>query len=150
VIIAEATNPVDKTIQTATATFTCPLALPNPTGNPPTAGSCNQAQSQLFSTLTVYNEGLNTSNWVITASSATGTADVIHCGPGWPLANGGSVCSATYPLGTIVTLTAPAQSGVSFGGWSTNCLAQGTVSSTGPNSCTVQLTTNDTVGGIFN
>jgi uncharacterized protein YjdB len=150
VIIAEATNPVDKTIQTATATFTCPLALPNPTGNPPTAGSCNQAQSQLFSTLTVYNEGLNTSNWVITASSATGTADVIHCGPGWPLANGGSVCSATYPLGTIVTLTAPAQSGVSFGGWSTNCLAQGTVSSTGPNTCTVTLTTNDTVGAIFN
>jgi uncharacterized protein YjdB len=150
VIIAEATNPVDKTIQTATATFSCPLILPNLTGNPPTPGSCNQAQNQLFSTLTVYNEGLNTSNWVITASSATGTADVIHCGPGWPLANGGSVCSATYPLGTIVTLTAPAQSGVSFGGWSTNCLAQGTVSSTGPNSCTVQLTTNDTVGGIFN
>jgi uncharacterized protein YjdB len=150
VIIAEATNPVDKTIQTATATFSCPLILPNLTGNPPTPGSCNQAQNQLFSTLTVYNEGLNTSNWVITASSATGTADVIHCGPGWPLANGGSVCSATYPLGTIVTLTAPAQSGVSFGGWSTNCLAQGTVSSTGPNTCTVTLTTNDTVGAIFN
>ena len=39
-IIAEAKNPADGTIQTATATFNCPLALPNPNGDPPTPGSC--------------------------------------------------------------------------------------------------------------
>jgi hypothetical protein len=154
VIIAEATNPGDGTIQTATATFNCPLVLPNPTGNPPTPGSCftgSQAPS-LLATLTVYNQGLNTSNWLVTASSATGTANVIHCGPGWSGDgnSGGSVCTATYPIGTVVTLTAPAQTGVNFGGWTSNCTGQGTVTAAGPNSCTVTLSTNDTVGGIFN
>ena len=75
-IIAEATNPADGTIQTATATFDCPLVLQNLTGNPPTPGSCypgSQAYS-LLATLTIYNEGLNhyDRNWEVTASSATG------------------------------------------------------------------------------
>jgi uncharacterized protein YjdB len=160
-IIAEAVNPQDGTIQTATATVACPLVLPNPAGNPPTPGSCYPGSegSSLLSTLTVYNEGLNTTsdpgvtaNWLITASSATGTADVIHCGPGWVNNgnSGGSVCTATYPVGTTVTLTAPAQKGVNFGGWSYNCAAQGTVTAVGPNTCTVNLTTDETVGAIFN
>ncbi|MGA1982199.1 MAG: Ig-like domain-containing protein [Acidobacteriaceae bacterium] len=152
-IIAEATNPSDGTIQTATAVFNCPLSLPNPTGNPPTPGTCYPGTQSpaLLSTLTVYNEGLNTTNWEITASSSTGTPDVIHCGPGWALngGTGGSVCTATYPVGTTVTLTAP-KTGANFGGWSYNCAAQGTVTAAGPNSCTVTLTTNDTVGAIFN
>ena len=160
-IIAEAVNPLDGTIQTATANVACPLVLPNPAGNPPTPGTCYPGSqgSSLLSTLTVYNEGLNTTsdpgvvpNWLITASSATGTANVIHCGPGWA-ANGnigGSVCTATYPVGTTVTLTAPTQKGVSFGGWSYNCAAQGAVTSNGPNTCTVNLTTDETVGAIFN
>jgi hypothetical protein len=152
-IIAEATNPSDGTIQTATAVFNCPLTLPNPTGNPPTPGTCYPGTQSpaLLSTLTVYNEGLNTTNWEITASSSTGTPDVIHCGPGWALngGTGGSVCTATYPVGTTVTLTAP-KTGANFGGWSYNCSAQGTVTAAGPNSCTVTLTTNDTVGAIFN
>jgi uncharacterized protein YjdB len=145
VIIAEAKSS-DGTIQTATATFNCPLVLPNP---PTVAGSCytgSQAPS-LLATLTVYNEGLNTTGWLVTAPSATGTANVLHCGPG--STSGGSVCVATYPIGTTVTLTAPAESGVSFGGWSSNC-TQTAVNATGPNSCTVTLTTNDTVGAIFN
>ena len=152
-IIAEATNPSDGTIQTATAVFNCPLTLPNPTGNPPTPGTCYPGTQSpaLLSTLTVYNEGLNTANWEITASSSTGTPGVIHCGPGWALngGTGGSVCTATYPVGTTVTLTAP-KTGANFGGWSYNCSAQGTVTAAGPNSCTVTLTTNDTVGAIFN
>jgi uncharacterized protein YjdB len=159
VIIAEATNPLDGTIQTANATFACPLALPNLNGNPPTAGTCNpnQIYPGLLATLTVYDEGLNSSstspNWLVTAPSATSATDiVIHCGPGWTNngKTGGSVCTATYPINTVVTLTAPAQSGVVFGGWTSNCVAQGTVSATGPNTCTVTLTTNDTVGAIFN
>jgi flavin reductase (DIM6/NTAB) family NADH-FMN oxidoreductase RutF len=159
VIIAEASSS-DGTIQTATATFNCPLALPNPLGNPPTPGTCNpgsQAPS-LLATLTVYNEGLNTTNWLVTAASATGTPNVLHCGPG--SASGGSVCVATYPVGTTpVILTAPAN-GAAFGGWSYNCTpsnASGVAlpgpvfwTAAGPNYCTVTLTTNDTVGAIFN
>ena len=122
-IIAEYANP-DGTIQTATATFNCPLALPNPTGNPPTPGSCYTGEAgPLKATLTVYGEGLNTTNWLVTAPSATGTPDVIHCGPGWAAdgGTGGSVCVGIYPIGTTVTLTAPAQTGVNFGGWTYNC-----------------------------
>jgi hypothetical protein len=156
-IIAEATSS-DGTIQTATAQFNCPLILPNPNGNPPTPGSCfpGSQASGLLVTLTVYNEGLNTTNWLVTAPSATGTADVVHCGPGWAAdgKTGGSVCTATYPLGTTVTLTAPTQTGVAFGGWSYNCTPVQAATAAGPNSCTVSLGTsgssNVTVGAIFN
>ncbi len=124
-IIAEAIAD-DGSVQTATATFACPLTLPNPNGDPPTPGSCYPGSqgAGLLSTLTVYNEGLNTTNWEITAPSATGTPNVLHCGPGWTGA-GGSVCTATYPLGVTtpsgnpgVVLTAQ---GGAFGGWSLNC-----------------------------
>jgi hypothetical protein len=162
-IIAEAMSS-DFTIQTATATFNCPLVLPNP---PTTAGSCfsgSQAVS-LLSTLTVYNEGLNTTDWQVTAPSATGTPDVIHCGPGWSLKGGagGSVCTASYPNGTTVVLTAPAGAGA-FGGWSTTCTPLVPINAAGPNSCSITIgnvtatgtpdvntgNSNVTVGAIFN
>jgi uncharacterized protein YjdB len=174
-IIAEATNPADGTIQTATAQFNCPLGLPNPNGDPPTPGTCipgTQAVS-LLETLTIYNEGLNNTSWEITAPSATGTANVIHCGPGWALSGqlGGSVCVATYPLGTTVILKA---SGAQFGGWSYNCTPSDSlgntipavaITATGPNYCVVAFSpgvaatpttpaippnTQLTVGAIFN
>ncbi len=147
-ITAEATGS-NGTLVTATATFACPLIIPTPT----TAGSCfpgSQAPA-LLATLTVYNEGLNTTTWEVTAPSATGTPNVLHCGPGWTLngGTGGSVCAATYPVGSTVTLTAPANAGA-FGGWSYNCANTGPITAGGPNSCTVTLTTDDTVGAIFN
>jgi hypothetical protein len=147
-IIAEATDAQTGSIQTATASFSCPLVLPTPT----TAGSCfpGSEASSLLSTLTVYNEGLNTSNWLVTAPSATGTPNVLHCGPGSAGAGlGGSVCVATYPVGTTVILTAPAGAGA-FGGWSYNCVPLAAISAAGPNSCEVTLTFDDTVGAIFN
>jgi uncharacterized protein YjdB len=159
VIIAEAKNPADGTIQTATATFNCPLVLPNP---PTTPGSCFPGSQTpgLLQTLTVYNEGLNpndaTGNWLVTASSASGTPNVLHCGPGWkpPLGDTGSVCSATYPLNTTVVLTAPAQQGVAFGGWSDSCTPNPVIPDpVGPNTCTIKITdtnTQVTVGAIFN
>ena len=157
-IIAEAKDPATGSIQTATATFSCPLVLPNPNGNPPTPGSCvpGSQASGLKVTLTIYNEGLNTTNWLVTAPSATGTPNVIHCGPGWVADGntGGSVCTAAYPLGTTVTLTAPAQTGVAFGGWSWTCTPLVPINAAGPNSCQVTLGTggnsNVTVGAIFN
>ena len=147
-IIAEATDPTTGSIETATATFSCPLVLPTPT----TAGSCfpGSQASSLLSTLTVYNEGLNTTNWLVTAPSATGTPNVLHCGPGSTGAGlGGSVCVATYPVGTTVVLTAPAGAGA-FGGWSYNCVPLAGITAAGPNSCQVTLTFDDTVGAIFN
>jgi hypothetical protein len=100
--------------------------------------------------LTVYNEGLNTTTWLVTAPSATNTPNVLHCGPGSSAASlGSSVCVATYPVGTTVTLTAPAGAGA-FGGWSYNCTPTAAITAGGPNSCTVFLTTNDTVGAVFN
>jgi hypothetical protein len=142
-ITAEVTGS-DGSLQLASASFNCPLVLPTPT----TAGSCypGSQTASLLATLTVYNEGLNTKNWLVTAPSATGTPNVLHCGPA---STNGSVCVATYPVGTSVTLTAP-DTGAAFGGWSSNCTNIGTITATGPNSCTVRLTTNDTVGAIFN
>jgi hypothetical protein len=152
-IIAEATGS-DGSIQTATATFSCPLVLPDPTTHPPTPGSCWTGQvGPLKATLTVYGEGLNTTNWLVTGPSATGTPDVIHCGPGWAAGggSGGSVCTGIYPIGTTVTLTAPARTGVAFGGWTYNCTPTATITAPGPNSCTIVLgQTNATVGAIFN
>ena len=169
VIIAEATDPTTGSIQTATATFNCPLVEPNPAANPPVPGTCypGSQASGLKVTLTIYNEGLNTTNWLVTAPSATGTQNVIHCGPGWMndetggVPNtGGSVCTGVYPLGTTLTITAPAQTGVAFGGWSWDCKPVLAVNATGPNSCTVYLgeldpttgfySSNVTVGAIFN
>jgi hypothetical protein len=171
VIIAEAKS-TDGTIQTATATFTCPAPEV-----PPKPGQCFQGSQvpALLSTLTVYNEGLNTTNWQVTAPSATavpGDQPVLHCGPGWALNGGagGSVCTATYPLTTNgsqtkIVLTAPKGAGL-FGGWSYNCLPSdssgnllnpATITEGGPNSCLVTFTPNDanqgpniTVGAIFN
>jgi uncharacterized protein YjdB len=176
VIVAEA-QATDGTIQTATATFNCPLVLPNTeTGAiAASAGSCYPGEppaQTLLSTLTIYNEGLNTTNWEVTAPSATGTPDVLHCGPGWTL-GGGSVCTATYPVDTLTPAGTPgvvleAQGGA-FGGWSYNCTpsdSQGNYltappywTAAGPNYCVAPVETiyqgqpvelNTTVGAIFN
>jgi hypothetical protein len=160
-IIAEA-KASDGTIQTATATFTCTV----PT-NPLQPDQCYQGSQApaLLATVTVYNEGLATSGWEVTAPSATGTPNVLHCGPG--STSGGSVCVATYPVGTPVVLTA---TGANFGGWSYDCLPSDIngnllnsnkaidatlITSTGPNYCVVQQAipaqaTNLAVGAIFN
>jgi uncharacterized protein YjdB len=170
VIVAEAMGS-DGTIQTATAAFSCPLVLPvaavPPTattpGTPAVPGSCftGSQTSALLSTLTVYNEGLNTNtsmNWQVTAPSVSNppTPNVLHCGPGYT-GSGGSVCTATYPVGATVVLTA---TGGAFGGWSVSCqpvtdatgsiLYSGPPIQNGPNYCKVTLTTDDTVGAIFN
>jgi hypothetical protein len=149
-IIAESQS-TDGTIQTATATFSCPYQLPDP----PTPGSCYPGQAPaeaLLATLTVYNEGLNTTNWYVTAPSATGTPNVLHCGPGWAAngGTGGSVCTATYPAGVTSPSGNPGVviegQGGAFGGWSYNCspsdadgdlLAADAWTATGPNYCLV-------------
>ena len=163
-IIAEVTDPVTRSIQYATASFSCPYVAPCPCTlangcnpaiascpNGPVAGSCypGSQASALLSTVTVYNEGLNTTNWLVTAPSATGTPNVINCGPG--AGSGKSVCVATYPIGTPFTLTAPAGTG-KFGGWSSNCTpVPNPPTEAGPNQCILTPTdASETVGAIFN
>jgi hypothetical protein len=161
-IYAVAANPDGTVVYSPSVTFNCPY-VPYDPGDPtatppvqPTLGSCNDhtVASGLLVTLTVWNAGLNTSNWLLQADSATGTPNVINCGPGVGAGNT-SVCTASYPLGTTVKITAPAQPGVDFGGWSWNCQPIGAVTKAGPNVCQVTLgndptTSNDSVGAIFN
>jgi uncharacterized protein YjdB len=175
-IYVTATNPDGTLVYSPAVTFSCPLVEPT-AGN---VGSCNPETiaNPLLVTLTVFNAGLNpnftgnpntTGNWLVTAPSATGTANVIHCGPGSSAAGfGASVCSAPYPIGAQVTLTtitsatsgASPGDGVAFGGWSYNCGANPNPSiAFGTNTCTVTLgndtsntspTSNVSVGAIFN
>jgi hypothetical protein len=105
--------------------------------------------SEQLATLTVYNAGENTTTWMVTAPSNTNPAySLIHCGPDSGNNTGGSVCEGNYPIGSFVTLTETSP-GSSFGGWSDNCETAPNTPNTTP-TCTVQLTTNETVGAIFN
>lgn len=176
--IANSGTPPLETIQTATATFSCPQVLPLAGVTNPSCYPNEPPPEELLATLTIYNEGLNTSNWLITAASATGVADVLHCGPGWNLLGNttGSVCTITYPIGTQGVLLKAEQInqgtlGGTFGGWSFNCnLSDSTgnttnppaISAAGPNYCVAPLNgtesgnagtvqgINTTVGAIFN
>ncbi|MGD0789607.1 MAG: Ig-like domain-containing protein [Terracidiphilus sp.] len=197
-IYAVAANP-DGTLVNSSVTgngmavFNCPYVAPTyatvtttlPNGTTTTTydysdilniGECNYltVANSLLSTLTVFDAsltstGLNQANWLITAPSATGTPNVIHCGGTTEQATlQGSVCEATYPNGSVITLTAPAEPGVNFGGWSDNCLSTNptTPSAAGPNSCTVVVggncsynsqsatymceSSNVTIGAVFN
>jgi Big-like domain-containing protein/List-Bact-rpt repeat protein len=153
VITAEAIDS-NGSIATATANVGCPYILPNP---PTVPGSCYNTVPRLLATLTFYNEGLNTTNWLVTACDPNNPSPtctpVLNCGPG--AGSGKSVCTATFPLltnslPTKVTIIAPARAGVNFGGWSSNCTNTGTVTQAGPNTCTITMNTDETVGAIFN
>lgn len=144
VIYAEATNPDGTVVLSNPQTFTCI--------NP--AGFCDQSVAHpQFATLTVYNAGENTTTWLVTAPSDTGTPNLIHCGPGSKAS--GSVCTGTYETGSTVVLT-ESPTGSGFGGWSSGdgapgvgCVpAAGTTLLNSP-TCTVTLDGNTSVGAIF-
>jgi hypothetical protein len=130
VIVAEASNP-DGTMATALATFSCPI------------NQCGAPVSAQLATLTIYNAGAGT-DWTIT--DGTG---VIHCAGAGNHGYSTSVCEANYPVGATVTLTETPTSPTTFGGWSANCEAALNTPNTTP-TCTLQLTTSETVGAIFN
>jgi hypothetical protein len=70
-----------------------------------------------------------------------GTGTVTSSPAGINCNGSGAGCTAYFPLGSSVTLTATPGG---FGGWSANC----TPNTTTP--CTVTMNTNQTVGAIFN
>jgi len=72
-----------------------------------------------------------------TSGSGTGTVTSTPAG-----INCGTTCSASYPFGTAVTLTAAPTTGSTFGGWSGACLGTGT--------CTVTLTSATAAAATFN
>jgi hypothetical protein len=144
-IYAEMSNPDGTVVLSNSQTFTC---------LDPNTKVCDQdvATPQL-ATLSVYNAGANTTTWLVTAPSDTGTPNLIHCGPGSK--TGGSVCTGTYETGSTVVLT-ESPTGSGFGGWSSGdgvagvgCApATGTTLLNSP-TCTVTLTGNTSVGAIF-
>lgn len=81
--------------------------------------------------LTVYSVGLGT-------GTVTSPGGIINCTP-----TGGAGCTANFPLGTTVVLTAVPATGSTFGGWSSNCIVNGAT-------CTITLNNNEPVGAIFN
>jgi hypothetical protein len=143
VIYAEATNPDGTVVLSNPQTFTC--KAPD--------GTCDQGvASPQFATVTFYNAGENTTTWLVTAPSDTGTPDLIHCGPGWTGA-GGSVCTGTYETGSTVVLTA-SPTGAGFGGWNAGDGISGGVGCQETNlltspTCTLTLTGDTSVGAIF-
>jgi len=158
-VYAVAANPDGTLVYSPAVTFNCPLQVPTPTS----VGTCNPETiaDPLLVTVTVFNAGLNTTNWLVTAPSATGTPNVIHCGPGSVAAGlGNPVCSAPYPIDARVTLTAPAGYG-QFGGWSYTCqtISPNPSQAGVTNTCTMTVgndtsstnpTSNVSVGAIFN
>jgi uncharacterized protein YjdB len=158
-VYAVAANPDGTLVYSPAVTFNCPLQPPTATSN----GTCNPETiaDPLLVTVTVFNAGLNTTNWLVTAPSATGTPNVIHCGPGSVAAGlGNPVCSAPYPIDARVTLTAPAGYG-QFGGWSYTCqtISPNPSQAGVTNTCTMTVgndtsstnpTSNVSVGAIFN
>ena len=128
-ITAIATNP-DGTVVTGAASFSV------------VAGTINPQQA----TLGVVLMGTGAGSGLVTAPSPqnpTGPT-VISCTTAQ-----GSSCSQPFTTGSTVTLTATPSNGAQFGGWSANCTPTAAINPGGANSCTITMTTNETVAAIF-
>ncbi|MBV8673003.1 MAG: Ig-like domain-containing protein, partial [Acidobacteriaceae bacterium] len=118
-------NATDGSAITATATFQWP---PNQTDSGSTG----------LDTLAVYGAGSG-------SGTVTGP-DAINCSyPGASPASPGAGCTGTFPVGTVVTLTAAPATGSVFHGWSNNC----TPVPGNSNQCTITVNNNTSVGAIF-
>ena len=106
---------------------------------------CYRAQATTGSVVSPYTaeacatSGLEGYQLGVSVKKAGTGAGTVVSGPAG--INCGSTCVATYPAGTVVTLTAAAASGSTFTGWSGACAGTG--------SCTVTGNTSVTVGANF-
>ncbi len=85
-----------------------------------------------------------TSNSLVISKSGTGSGTVTSDPPG---IHCGSDCAVTYPSGTSVTLTAAADAGSFFAGWSGG--TGSAASCAGTDNCTFSLTANSGVTAMF-
>jgi Big-like domain-containing protein len=100
-----------------------------------------QGSQTTLPTLAVYMTGTG-------AGTITSSPGTIACG----VING--TCTNNFAKTTVVTLTATPTASASFAGWSSNCapvLASATDARSGQHlQCTITMSNNMTVGGIFN
>jgi hypothetical protein len=99
-----------------------------------TLQACSSCGPVTLPQLSVYEVGLGSGT--ITSAPAG-----INCNP---TSGSGTGCTGNFVLGTTVMLTAAADNGSTFVGWSANCVP---VSAT---QCTITLNNNEPVGAIFN
>jgi Domain of unknown function (DUF4091)/Divergent InlB B-repeat domain len=103
------------------------------------ASRLDTARQQLENCITGNTTGGGT-NTVTVAPSGTGSGSVVSSPAG---INCGATCSAGFPSGTAITLTATPTSGSTFGGFSGACVSSTTT-------CTFTPTANSTVSATFN
>jgi len=107
------TNPDGTVVLSVPQTFTC--------SDPKLQFCIDVVPTPQFGTVTVFIDGEQTasSGEYVTAPTDTGTPDLIHCGVQYPGA-GGQVCTGTYAVGSLITVTENLPAGDKhFGGWST-------------------------------
>jgi Divergent InlB B-repeat domain len=100
-------------------------------------GPCSVTLTSAATVTATFTQPTQTQSQTLTVS-ASGKGTVTSSPAG---INCGKTCSATYPSGTAVTLTATPGAGFAFSGWSGAC--------TGTGSCAVSMTTAQSVTATF-
>jgi hypothetical protein len=101
------------------------------------AGSCSVTLTSAATVTATFTQPTQTQSLTLTVS-ASGKGTVTSTPAG---INCGKTCSATYPSGTAVTLTATPGAGFAFSGWGGAC--------TGTGSCAVSMTSAQSVSATF-
>jgi hypothetical protein len=116
--------------------------------------SCDFSISEntaVTATFDVVNTGAGDTGQIAITASKTGNGSglIVSSPPGIECGDGGNVCSASYPAGTTVQLSAkPTAAGSTFAGWTAGSgSASSCMGSTGP--CAVVLTEESSVTGTF-
>ena len=100
--------------------------------------SCTVTMNSAQSVSATFSAAVATNYTLTVTDTGSGTGTVTSSPAG---INCGSTCSSSYASGTVITLTAQAASGSTFGGWSGACTGTGT--------CTVTMSAAQSVSATF-